>query len=446
MRRVKTYMEYILEKDGLLGSQAVGTLAKFIDPKEEEKKSKEQIEEENPELSALAGGGWEWSDDEQGYVKISEFLCGKVVCIPGGPYRVLTGPNKGKTGIWSGSGETVEFKLPSKINSASELEGPDEEFVKEYFSGIDYYINLGFITVKYKTDVAPFEMNYYDFWQTYGEVKIEYDMSKRIFKWESTSGPNSSFKGEGILWAGTEEKATAMTWSKGKNRDSKGESILGPGILAPWMMRDKRKLELSPVEFPSLKFGGEKDISKGSNIEYCEDPYHFLYLTMPSGIIKRQDADMFKKQWESLLMTHYGGKDNVKWDNTDKNLKGSFRIEKGINGYDTLLFTLDCKNELPSPGKNVESNGNPILYYGNLGFKFSDNSGQEVTGEWYWDFRDGEIGMVRCSIGNKDVIKLPKADITKEVQKWLTPKPVSQPKTQYQKYTESPYHLHPGKI
>jgi hypothetical protein len=409
MRKVKSYTQFILEKDGgALASDAVSALAKFINPGEKKKRTQEEVEQSNPDLSSLVSGGWKWDDEQQGYLKISDVLCGRVLCVPGGPYRILSGPNKGKVGLWKGSGVDVIFQPPTGISSISELEGPDEEFVKEKFPGIDYYINGKFITVKYKTETSPFYMEYHDMWQTYGDVKIEYDNTKRAFKWQSISGPNSSFKGEGLYWAGTEEKASSMTWTKSQNRNSKGKSLLEAGILAPWTLRDSGTMSLSPVEFESLKKGESKEISKGRHFEYCEDPYHFMYLTMPSGIIKEPDSNMFKKQWHDLLLTHFGGKDNVKWDTTEIKNKGSFRLTEGINGFDTVLFTLDCKNELPVPGKNMDGD-KANLYYGNLGFFFKDNDGKLIKGEWYWNFADGKIGIVRCYKENaKNIIKIAK--------------------------------------
>jgi hypothetical protein len=319
MRKVKSYTQFILEKDGgALASDAVSNLAKIIKP-DDKQKTKEEVEQDNPELAALAYGGWEWSNEYQGYIKISDVLCGKVICVPGGPYRVLTGPNKGKVGLWKGAVENVIFQPPTGISSISELEGPDEEFIRERFPGIDYYANASILVPRYATETNPFEMNYYDLWQTYGNVKITYNKTEREFEWVCIDGPNNGRKGKKFYWSGTEETAKKITIGKNKQRSSKGKSELGMGILYPWTMREERSPKLSPVTFPSVKYmtlserDDESKEIKGTPLnptvlEYCEDPDHFLYLTMDEGVISPPSGAMFKDLFQNLLENNYGGK------------------------------------------------------------------------------------------------------------------------------------------
>lgn len=396
MGKVKSYMEFLNESGGLLGHSAVSSLAAFIDPTPPEKKTKEEIQDENPDMANADNWG-EFNDDLQSWVNLSDFFCGEVALTKSKTYRVTSGPNKGKSGTYyfSSSGNP-SFDLPTGVKSWGDLAGPDAEYMKKRFPGYEFYSQ--FLTVEYETGASPFNIKYYDKWQTYGTVNIEYDKNRtsgEAFKWSVKDGPNSGMSGNTIVWIGTESTVKNNTkWGKYDKRTSKGKSPFA-GLLNPWDIREvyfsgkslsKDSIQGDPVDYKALKKGKSEELRKARIMNpNCEDPQHFLFLGIPEGeIIKAPSKELFYNMYLNLFKSNG-------YEPIFKKEESIFYLKEAINGRDAWFKAVKClNNNIADPGDSyLKKEG----VRSNLFFKCED---LKMQGEWYWDFLTGAIGIVSC--------------------------------------------------
>lgn len=434
MKRVKNYFTFIKENKGkLLASQPVSQIASFIDPDlMKSKKTKEEVEEENPGLSSYGSG---YDPELGGSKKVEPLFCGEVI-VSGSTYEVLSGPNKGKSGTlkWTGGMDPV-FDLPVGVNSFSELNPPNEESIKLIFPGIDLYKN--FLTAEYDNTEEKYltKLKYYDAWQTYGNVEITFNRDSSelydCWNWECIDGPNSGMKGNILVWQGTEDllKGTnSVSWKPGEFRIPKGVSPIEGMIYPNWALGGtisydssaKGILNGESVDFPSTKRGESSEIKSGNNYPRCEDPQHFLYLGLPSGKIKPPSNEDFYNFWYKIFVNN-DYIDNTYTLKTFKDNGFAFVIEGSINGNKSVFFPIESDNE-----ENPSSafSGDPLDpsrkggKYGNLGFYYLTSEYKTygkvkvaipVTGEWYWDFEKNQIGVVAAKYQGKVVSSFEKA-------------------------------------